>query len=187
MSLCNITDVKSYLDMPVDRADTEIDTLLASYILAISSQISDYCDRTFETSTYTERHDGDGSSIMVPRRYPVTAVTTVWEDQGWDFADSSKIDSDDYRISKQRYVVLNNITFTVGIQNIKITYTGGYTTIPSDLKHACIMEVARTFKQRKDIHVSSISMEDGSITKYDTNFLPSTVATLNFYRNIGIC
>jgi hypothetical protein len=45
--------------------------------LAAEKMIQNYCNRNFESQSYKERYNGTGTSTLVLRQYPVTAITRL--------------------------------------------------------------------------------------------------------------
>lgn len=50
------------------------DTLIGTLIARAQDAIEDYCDRAFDSTTYREQYDGDGSTDLILKQYPVTEV-----------------------------------------------------------------------------------------------------------------
>ena len=110
-------------------------------------------------------------------------MSGIWEDVDWSWGSSTVVDTSYYRIDNEgRFIILKNTTFGDFIHNVKIIYTGGYTTIPLDLKLACTEEVARRYKRRKEIDVTGRTMDDGSTTLLAGDMLPQTKAVLDKYK-----
>jgi hypothetical protein len=73
MSLVLIGDVTQFLGEP----DVDDTTLIETLTDAAEQYASQYCRRTFESTSYSlERYDG-GSQYVMLKNYPVTAVTRV--------------------------------------------------------------------------------------------------------------
>ncbi|MHC4464668.1 MAG: head-tail connector protein [Planctomycetota bacterium] len=53
------------------------DALLDNLIDRASDAIEKYCHRTFASTAYRERYDGDGETNLFLNQYPITAVTMV--------------------------------------------------------------------------------------------------------------
>ena len=187
MALCTLENVRTYLDIPVDKKDPEKDALYQSYIDRISVRMNNYCDRIFESTTYTEYYDGGGMSYLYTNQYPIISVTSINDDSGWSWTSSTVISGVNYRVANNsRSILLKNMRFGNYTENVKIVYIAGYATIPGDLIDACATEVVAAFKKRKDPHITAKTADDGSGTRYQTNFLPSTKGVLDKYKNKAI-
>lgn len=185
MGLCTLAQVKEYNDITA----TTNDTLLTNLITRVSKEIETYCDRIFESASYTEYHNGGGNDKFFTNQYPIITGSgiEVWDDIDWEWGSGDLIDSDDYMVTDNLYIQLKSLIFVAGINNVKISYTAGYSTIPTDLTQVCIEEVSRTFKKRKHIEIASKSLPDGSVSYVVESFLPKTITILNHYKRKYIC
>lgn len=144
------------------------DAQLAVIIPAVQSMAELYCNRVFDSTTYTgataEKHNGTDSPILCLRNAPVTTLTSI---SVVDAAgNSTTIDSDSYTLDADAGVVQyepasvssiisdewgvsENLAwvpaprFPMGHQNISVVYVGGYTsqTMPAGLKMAMYQAV----------------------------------------------
>lgn len=139
-------------------ADTNYDDLVDAYIPAIQQRLERYCGRLFDSAERTEKYSGTGTQVLVVRNGPVTAISSVVVAYGtssttltanteyraaegnsnWiyrlPFNDDIGLvgaDSDGFPSSRSRSV---GPVWPKGHENITVTYTGGFTTIPDDLK-----------------------------------------------------
>ncbi|MHC4499961.1 MAG: head-tail connector protein, partial [Planctomycetota bacterium] len=60
-----------------DISGTDDDALLDDLVARASSAIENYCDRKFNYDTYRERYDGDGTTELVIKQYPIGQVTML--------------------------------------------------------------------------------------------------------------
>ena len=138
------------------------------------------------TASYTEYFDGGGSWLF-PDHSPITAITSIHEDEDWEWASDTEIDSEYYRAADSNSIYYDGI-FTKGPQSIKVVYTAGYTAsnLPEDLKQASIIEVARIVKHRQDFDVLSANRDDGTVQFTNFDYLPQTLKTLYRYRKVYV-
>ena len=145
--LCTRDSVKTYLGLSGSTYDDTIDALID----AASEAIEAMCGRQFNETTYTEYHDGGGNDRLVLKHRPVSSVTGLWDDLDRDFADASKLDSDDYFLDGDAgMAVLLDATFACGTRNVKVVYVAGYSTVPTDIAQACRMLVASWFHRGRE-------------------------------------
>lgn len=188
LDLCELNEIKQYLEgmTNVDKYDF----ILSSIISWVSKRFETYCNRVWdnnEAADITEYFSGeDKTTFVVVRRIPIASVTSLYDDTERLYAAASLIAAADYTfIAEQGIVQLDGSNFSKGINNIKVVYKGGYTvaTIPGDLKLACVMQTAFTFKRRDQIGLSSLSGQGGSVSVYQPmELLPEVRAILNGYR-----
>lgn len=179
-SLCTLQDVKNFLGITGSK-DTE-DTLIVDLIDGESNHMELYMGRVIVSAEQTEYHDGDGSAYLYPSNYPITSVSGIWDDTDWTWGSSSLLTATNYSSRDDRVIVYKNSVFSKGKQNIKIIYTAGYSTVPEDLKVACMTEVSRKFKRRREAGVESITKEDGTTSYSLVNFLPEVKSVLDRYK-----
>lgn len=185
MALCTLSEAKEYADITT----TTNDTLLTNLISRVSTEIETYCDRIFSSASYIDYHDGSGNDKLYTDHYPIITGegVEVWDDTEWDWETTDLIDSNDYMIIDDRGIFLQSSIFVDGTKNVKVSYTAGYDTIPTDLTQVCIEEVIHTFKRRKHIDVANKNLPDGTVTYIIDSFLPKTLVILNHYKRVWIC
>lgn len=156
MALTTVADYKVHAKISGSGEDTRLAAILA----AAESWLTRRTGRAFVQASYTTVLDGNGwETLLLPER-PVTAITSVTE----KFADGSTavLDSDTYRfgangllrrtfVGRSRFArqsaaswradvdegggFRNPYVWTEGYQNFSVVYTGGFATIPDDLKY----------------------------------------------------
>lgn len=170
------------------------DNILAGLINRLSARIETYCGYKFKGRSFTEYHNGLGWSPSVfVSNPPIISVSEVWDDTDRAFTDSANdlISSGDYMIyaSEGEIRLYNNETvFSKGHQNIKITYSGGYDSIPEDLQGACILFVMRDYRMIKDkIQGYMTKSAGGTSQMIDMQAIPRDVkAVLDSYKLIRV-
>lgn len=183
MSILSIDDAINYLDINLGNNDQD---QLEMIVAGVQADFETICNRSFDSATYTEYHDGVGNDRLHLEQFPVTSITGVYEDTSREWEASSEVDSDDYFLVDESVIMRKSGLFTVFPQAIKVVYVAGYSsvTMPSDLKMACIDEVVRRYRQQyknMDTGVGSRT-EEGITTSYITNhFLDSTERVLELY------
>lgn len=185
--LATLDEIKAYHGMTGSAA--EIDDELEAIRDRVSKIFETYCDRVFDSATYTEYYDGGGRNMLVLKHYPITSITSIYDDSDWGWGADYLVASGTYRIKDDRIVMYKTgYTFYDYNQNIKITYVAGYSTVPADLKHACITETIRSYIHRKHVDEVSKSLADGSISYTSKEFLPMTLAVLDkYFRREVVC
>lgn len=164
-ALTSLADVKESLG--ISSGDTSKDNLLIRLINKGTELIESYCGRRFKGATFTsEKWDGDGSDYSV-RNFPITSVTNIQylisdpNTDEWDTLDTSL-----YNFDPETGIV--HYEFSTGFQNWRITYVGGYTTIPSDLAEACVDFVTYMYNHANSSGVKSERLGDRSVEWFAT-------------------
>jgi len=112
------------------------------WVETLLTTVSDWMERFFhrtiaETEYVDEEYSGDGSSLLALRSYPVTSVSSVTID---DVAVT-------YEVDYERGMLWNSAGWTKGTNNIKVTYTAGYSTVPEALQELCCKVAAAMYFQ----------------------------------------
>ena len=181
-AFCTLDDVKKFMMGSRDVADDVEDSNIEEMIKGVSTGMESFMDRKIMSREDTEYYDGDGTKYLFVDRYPIITISGIWDDRSWSWAASSLITSTEYRIQNEKTIVMNNLVFLDDEQNVKITYTAGYATAPTDLKMACIEEVTRRFHKKRDITLSSKTLDDGTNVYIVDDFLPHNKTVMNRYR-----
>lgn len=156
-----------------ELTDTSKDTLISSLIPRASARISSFCNRKFTQATYSETFNGNGTHLLYVTHWPITTplssaqngVGNVWEHQGGVFNSSSLLVERSTTSGAGHYVVHpgedgqgliekygyfgggddQRTAWPRGTLNIKVTYQGGYATIPDEIAQAAIRLTAVYF------------------------------------------
>lgn len=169
MAITTVSNCKAFRGIAADN--TEHDAELARLIPAVQEFLERECERKFELATVTEYYSGcDWRESLMVARPPIVTVTNLWDDPLRVYATPllaasyvvPAVGSED---AKAGILRLDHVTFLDGIQNIKITYSGGFATIPADLDQAAIELVwaAREKGMNNLVGVRSRSVADGNV------------------------
>lgn len=139
-NLATQLDFEKFLQIDVTA---EPDAAITAYIQSASTIIETYCNRVFTSGSVTaETHDG-GFAVVFLRQMPVTAVATVVEN-------AVTLAAADYMFySDGRLVRMSGgypYVWYWKPQTVVVTYTGGYTTVPFDIRDVCVRIAARAFQ-----------------------------------------
>lgn len=190
VALVTTTSMNSYLGIAsssTEEAECELLNNAAGFLAAsITARGIDGAgvSRLLSTSR-TEYFDGDNSDTLHVKAYPITAVTSIYVDADRDYGASTEIDSDDYTYyGPEGTIKTDGALFTGGHKSVKVTYTGGYSTIPADLQQAVKELVAFWYKRNTDkrVGVTNVSVGDKSIG-YETNVPESVLSIFKRYRD----
>jgi len=187
--LTTLPTLKQWL--PVASTNNNDDTTLARLLTAVSMDFLRATRRPdLLLSTYTEVHQGDGSSRLVAFHWPIVAVTDLTIAGSEVTASADKIalgyyidaDIDPERIWQ---VYLNGYVFTDGAA-VKLTYSAGYVqpgttptagqiALPGDIEQAVIDWCGYRYKQRLNVGVSSRRSTEGETAHLEIIDAPPNV------------
>jgi len=143
------------------QTDTSHDDRIATLINLLSGRIEDWCGRKFKSAAYDTPdinavYDGEdiASEHLQLRQYPIITLTSLT-------IDGEVIDSDEYLIYKEEGRIYYQDGWGSGTgnfgakQNVVVSYTAGYATIPPGLENCCAMWAIMLLEgQMKDSKIS---------------------------------
>lgn len=177
MSITTVANCKAFRSIPAENQ--EHDDELERLISGVQAFLEQECQRSFEKATVTEYYNGGsvwsewGTSapswrckLMVDRP-PIVSVTSIWDDPLRVYGSDTLIAASKYVVddADAGLIVLDGMRFQGGLKNVKVTYVGGFETIPFDLEQAAIEMVwaAREKGTHMLIGVRSRSIADGNV------------------------
>jgi hypothetical protein len=204
MALCTATEYKAWRGV----TGSAYDTLYGTLIDTATAEIERLCGRTaggFETATFTERFDGDGTQSLRLSNGPISSITSI----KFGNADQTTIDSTTYTNDGRQTVMLlpratgsfsqrddwgqpvtgsSGSVFPFGFQNIEVVYVAGYAAdaIPDDLKLVCFRFVDHYASSRgNDMEVLTEAVGNTNVTlRSAPEFRERVIDTLAPWRAI---
>jgi hypothetical protein len=178
-ALTDVNSVKTYLGISGSTDDSLIEMLINQ----MTDWTENYCggrrfkDTTYTNEIYESRFAKESSDFPQLARskeywvslvnYPITATTPVAVSMRSGNTDYTVLDSTNYDVYEKR----GQIYLYGGIpwirKALKITYSAGYATIPTDLSMACIQLVCKLYEKRKSQGKKAESIGGASITWAD--------------------
>lgn len=161
MGFCSVDDINAFLGTEILPEDTQV--LLA--IEEASAVIKNYCNQEIEqVSDDTILLDGTGSTKLFLPELPVNSIASVK-------IDGVLLDPTCYALAENGVLWRKYGKWAVGAQNIEVTYTHGYASIPEDVKGVCYRSASRLYQaqlkaKRQDFMsgLQSVSVGDWSET-----------------------
>jgi len=190
MKLVSLADVKTFLEITA----TSFDALLTMIIQNASASVETYLNRNLEKIERVAYYNAGKRYIYLPA-YPIDSTTQLIV----EFCDSIQTKDVDFFV-RNDVGLIEFPEFSVPLymnpNELEITWTGGYAEIgatddkyldvPLNIRDATMIQVAYTFRRRKDIGVASVSLPDGSISKnpIDNRLLPEVRSSLSAFRRV---
>lgn len=187
MALITLNQLKSHLGILL--SEVKYDTKLTLFLEAASAWIETFCNRRFESATYTELLHGNRSNMINPLQWPITDVDElrISDDRAWSDA-STLVDAANYGTdSEQISVILYSGYFSYGFNNVRLVYTAGYATIPADLQLAALWAAEWYYlhNTRGDQGRGSVGKQGESVSIL-TDIPPMIKSILQLYRRIEL-
>lgn len=203
IDLCTTDEVASFVGNTDPTTDqSQIQQLITAFSQFVITQTSRGADLYSQVSA-TERYNGNGSDRLMVRRYPIVSVSSLTINNLPIAASPDGVQSG-YVIDttgNANSIVLvggtafagsvttegfwggNNLRFTLGTQNIGITYTAGYDRPPYDLNQMAISIVATVYRRRGWIDQASVGQPQVGQTTYQKwPISPLDQQVLNSYK-----
>lgn len=161
------------------------DGLLQSIIDAASSYIAVWCSREFGAVTETIVVDGNGRQKLFCPKTPIISMSSL-------VVNGSVIpprggyspNAFGYAHTDNMILLVGPYSFAEGWQNVEITLTYGYASVPSDLERACIELVLSRYRARQRIDLMSQSMGGESVTFNPDEFSRWARSVLGQYKSV---
>jgi hypothetical protein len=149
--LLTLDEANAWLGLESDGG--EKDALVTAAIQASSDAIANYIGYNPNSTTYTaETQDGQDTRAVYTLGYPIISVASV-------SIGGSVIPASSYVVKKEFITLKDGAKFPAGTQNVSITYTAGYASIPGILKQACQYATKAVYSaQSVDPNVASESV-----------------------------
>ena len=163
-----------------DSQNADDDTYLAQLISSVTTEFEVYTGRALASAVRTESQVYRGRGcIIIPRYYPVTAVSTVTIDGTAVTAAGSWSGSGWFLVNDQ--IHLRGTEVEQG-SLVELVYTAGYATVPADLERAAVEAVILKFRERGHVGASSMNAAGMSVS-FLPSMMPNTVRqVLESYR-----
>lgn len=179
--LTTLANVKTRLGL----TETTTDPLLSSLITEVSTLAQTFIGHSLTFGNYSETFDGAGQRAFTLSTTPVTSVTSVTIGaqvitQVTDLVSSGFI-------ATPQSVLFRGVWVQPGIQNVRINYQAGYTTIPADLEMSVIDLICLIFAEHNRMGQKSINMGSQSISYLTMNdgIPPRIKAVWSAYQRWG--
>lgn len=204
-NLCQLMDVKDWLNIVDVSADTTLTRLIESLSFEFLREIKR--PELAPGTDWTEVVPGNGMQEMFVRYYPINSIASVTVNgvaipaspdggvtDGYWF-NSAAVDIEDrIKISLSGYWFTqgslpsggswsyNALSGSYPLNNVVLAYNAGYEIVPKDIEQAMIEWVCEKFKGRQWIGQSSKHMANGeSVSFLNRRWSPSVQGAINRY------
>lgn len=159
------------------------DALLSRMIIALSGYIQSWLNRSLVSQSHEETRDGNGSRKIMLSNYPISAVVSLTID-GVVIPQAANSQGAGFMVTPNLIILVGGYVFTRGLQNIVVTYTAGFFTVPAEIEQACIEVIAIRYKERDRIGQVSKSIGGETVSFSQKDFPDSVRTILNNYKKV---
>jgi hypothetical protein len=179
--LTTLADVKAWLQTGQSAFPPIDDALLTRLIIAASDYIQTWINRPIALADYLEVRDGSGGQRLQFACFPVSAVLSLTVD-GLSIPPAPPVSPSTgltagYIFSPTQ-LALRGYYFTRRVQNVVVSYTAGYASIPPEIAQACIELVALRYRERTRVGEVSKAFAGAETVSYSQKDMSASVATL---------
>lgn len=183
--LCTLADLKAWLPNQGNNDDVTLQNLITNG----SAQVLQHLNRPHILASVigalTENYDGNDSDRLLPHFYPIISVASVSVD-GAAISQATTAVMAGFLFDARR-VLLRGWRFCRGVQNVALSYTAGYASVPLDLRQAAIEAFALSYRQRVHIGEKSNSMNGQVTVSFDmADVPPRSLAIFTQYRRLAL-
>ncbi|HVH76759.1 MAG TPA: phage head-tail connector protein [Stellaceae bacterium] len=181
--LCQLSDVKAWLQTGQNAFPATDDALLSRLITAASQFIQSWLGRQILLADYNEIRDGLGTAGETRLQFacfPVSAVLSVMVDgvavpplptpapavPGGAVILPTTVEAG--YVFNPTQLVIRGMCVPRKAQCVALQYTAGYAAVPADLGQACIELVAFKYRERTRIGERSRTLGGGGTASYTT-------------------
>ena len=185
-SLIDLFILKAFLG--IAEADAQFDERLEQAIDGASWTLNTETSRLLKSRTLTEYYDGDGGTKLYLDQRPINSITSIHSDPTRAWAADSLIASTAYQVyGDEGYVVFTDTSVDVGHRVIRVIYVAGYSTVPYDLREACIELAALTYENFKEHRtmLKTVSSDAGT-QSFEHGFSPRVKAAIKRYKRTWV-
>jgi len=181
----------SYVQARYPQVGSDPDTDTLGTAITLAQQIAEtWCGITFDSEAVTEYHDAyyHEREIYLHKRNIDTGETfAVYYDRGWTWGSSSALDSDSYNLDSENGVLYLLSDYTPGPRAWKITYIGGWSSAPDDLKGAVAMIAVALYSraQTGGVGVEGDVVGEGNVRQYVSLLTQDVKVALAKYRRVA--
>lgn len=186
MELISLDEFKAYSKIRSNEQDEKLNLLIPM----VSDLVKKYCNRTFVdyVDTYKVEYFSDGGLTVYTGEQPIISISEVASKATVaDTAYTALVEYTDYVWDKHKdniYCLWGDDGFYTFPNSLRVTYKGGYTAIPEDLKLAVLDLIGFYHKgeavPRKSLNSNQVSVEYSK----SSDFPPHIKRVLDLYRII---
>ncbi len=192
MTLVTISEVKTGEGI----TGSTHDTVLTALVSAVTALFENVCRRTFASTVYTDvEYDGTGTDKLILANPPITDISSIKIASNRNFGAATALASSRYVFDDAGVVTLvpasgatsiilggDGGIFPKGHRVVQISYTGGFATIPADLKQAAILMCSTWMNRRRRGGVLSTTVGSETVTFQQREIPIEVMAILSRYR-----
>jgi uncharacterized phiE125 gp8 family phage protein len=155
--IVTLAQAKDYLNITTTASDTKLPSFITSASQTIVNRIG-----VVAATAVNEWHDGGSDRIVLRNQGPIASVTTVTETIGTVAYTLTQVTLDSapsggaftYSVDLNRGVLVRRaagvaVPFASGVQNVHITFSAGFASVPADITEACLILIKERWQSQR--------------------------------------
>lgn len=193
IDLTTVQDVKDWLSTSSQLSNAN-DIIIQRLITAASKFVLNYIGRSsLDPTVYDDRYDTGVQNFLVIRNWPVISISSI-QFAGHEVTNQATGNppTDGYLLEpppvgggQQRLTIIGH-TLPRGRSTVRVQYTAGFATIPTDISLAACELVGERYKARERIGLNSKNLPNGETVVFQTKDMNEYIrSSLQPYRRIS--
>jgi hypothetical protein len=178
--LATLAQLKQDLTITETANDAQLQRLLDEVSAWFLNQIN---RGALLTATYTERRNGYGGDSMVPKFYPLTAVSAVTVN-GVSIPQSPDGIQGGFIFDELTIYTVGCYRFRKGRLNVELDYTAGYATVPAEIERGVLDQCIFMFRRLPKLGTVTQQMQGITVATFSQkDMAPGLQNLINSYRD----
>ena len=180
--LTSVANVKEHLGIATAQAGDN--AFLTNLITRCSAFLMRVTRRNLTAAARADIEDGTGTEFLRLRDWPAVSIGTVWEDPDQNWTTSTVVAAADYILQAggdgrpARLIKKSGIPWARFPQSVKVQWTAGYATIPTDLEMIALEVIANKWRRRRNEGLASKSTPDGTLVMFSPSDINADIRRL---------
>jgi hypothetical protein len=178
--LATLAQLKQDLTITETANDAQLQRLLDEVSAWFLNQIN---RGALLTATYTERRNGYGGDSMVPKFYPLTAVSAV-KVNGVGIPQSPDGIQGGFIFDEFTIYTVGCYRFRKGRLNVELDYTAGYATVPAEIERGVLDQCIFMFRRLPKLGTITQQMQGITVATFSQkDMAPGLLNLIDSYRD----
>jgi hypothetical protein len=178
--LATLAQLKQDLVITNDNSDDQLQRLLTEISAWFLNQIN---RGALLSATYTERRNGSGGDSIVPRYFPLSAVSSITVN-GLSIPVSPDGVQGGFIFDQWTIFMVGCYRFTRGRQNVVLNYTAGYAAVPPEVERAVLDQCVFTFRRLPRLGTITQTLQGVTVATFSQkDMAPGVQGVIDSYKD----
>lgn len=167
--LVTLDEAKTYLGV----TDSGEDGTITDLAEAATEAMEQAAGRRLESANVIEYLNGTGRRLLwlcEPPDGGKDGITSIHVDSDRSWGDANLVGADEYYVDDCTVEYLDRV-WPWGQRNVRVVYAAGYGTVPHDLEHACLVQVAKLYAEWRAAEQGLNNLQSHGVQGWSQRFL----------------